>query len=338
MKLIEYTNKGLYCRQADVYIDPWKKVNYALITHGHADHARWGHKHYLCVDSSVPILKHRLGPEMNIQGVPYKQKTTINGVNFSFHPAGHITGSAMIRVEYKGEIWVASGDYKIEDDGLAEAYEPVKCHHFITECTFGLPVYQWRPQEEVISEINQWWQGNAAEGRPTLITAYSLGKAQRIINSVDNSIGPILTHGAIDRMNQVYRSMGIRLPQTRHLNSTVHKSEWKKALILTPPSAVGSSWSRKLKDYSLGVASGWMAIRGNRRRRGADRGFVLSDHCDWPGLLQAIKDSGATHIYPTHGNTVTFAKYLTEQGYHATPIETQFGDDQLDASIDQSQS
>lgn len=330
MKVIEFTNKGLYCPIADVYIDPWKKVSYALITHGHADHARWGHKHYLCVDSSRPILKHRLGPEMNIESIAYRENRNINGVNFSFHPAGHITGSAMIRVEYKGEVWVVSGDYKLEDDGLAEAYEPVPCHHFITECTFGLPIYKWAPQEEVITDINTWWSKNAAEGRPSFITAYSLGKAQRIINSVDSTIGHILTHGAIDKMNKVYRDMGIALPATRHLNSSIHKNELTAALILAPPSTVGSPWSRKIKNYSLGVASGWMAIRGNRNRRGADQGFVLSDHCDWDGLLTAIKESGADHIYPTHGNTDTFTQYLREQGYDANPVKTEFSDNNME--------
>ena len=324
MKVIEFTNKGLYCPQADIYIDPWKKVNYALITHGHADHARHGHKHYLCVNSSVPILKHRLGPEMNIQGTPYGAKTNINGVDFSFHPAGHITGSAMIRVEYKGEIWVISGDYKLEDDGLAEAYEPVPCHHFITECTFGLPIYKWAPQEIVINEINQWWTSNAAEGRPSMITAYSLGKAQRIIHSVDSNIGPILTHGSIDGMNKVYRDMGIKLPSSRHLNSSVHKNELTGALILAPPSSLKGPWARKIKNYSLGVASGWMAVRSNKRRQGADQGFVLSDHCDWDGLLSAIKESGADHIYPTHGNTDSFTQYLREMGYDANPVKTEF--------------
>ncbi len=330
MKVIEFTNKGLYCPPADVYIDPWKKVNYALITHGHADHARWGHKHYLCVDSSVPILKHRLGHEMSIQGVPYGEKVNINGVNISYHPAGHITGSAQIRIEYKGEIWVVSGDYKVEDDGLAETYEPVKCHHFITECTFGLPVYKWTPQETIISDINSWWAQNVADRRPSVLTAYSLGKAQRLINSVDSSIGPILTHGAIEKMNDVYRSMGISLPMTQHLNAKVHKNEYKKALIIATPASIGSTWAKKIKNYSLGAVSGWMAVRGNRRRRGADRGFVLSDHADWPGLLQAIAATGAENIYPTHGNTHSFSKYLCEQGYNAQPIETEYGDDNLE--------
>ena len=336
MKLIEFTNKGLYCPPAKVYIDPWKKVNYAMITHGHSDHARWGHKHYLCTHSSVPILRHRLGLEMNIQGIAYGEVLNINGVNFSFHPAGHITGSAMIRVEHKGEIWVVSGDYKIEDDGLAEAFEPVPCHHFITECTFGLPVYRWKPQQDIVDDINQWWHKNTGDNRPSLITAYSLGKAQRILSSIDPSIGPIYTHGAIHEMNKVYDKMGLALPDHNHLKGTPKAGELNKALIIAPPGAIGSSWSKKIKNPSLGIASGWMAIRGNRRRRGGDRGFVLSDHCDWQGLLTAIKESGAQYIYPTHGNTETFSKYLNEQGYTASPVKTEFTDNSLTDQADQS--
>jgi len=326
MALIVHTKNGLYCSQAKVYIDPWRKVDNALITHGHSDHARWGHKYYVCASSSVNILKHRLGNDISIRGMAYGEELLVNGVKFSFYPAGHITGSAQIRAEYKGEVWVATGDYKVEDDGLCEPYEPVKCQHFITECTFGLPVYKWAPQEQVIADINQWWADNASVNRPSIITAYSLGKAQRIINSVSDSIGPIYTHGAIEKMNKVYRDDGIQLPPTILLTPDTDSKALKKALIIAPPSTIGSTWMKKIKKYSLGIASGWMAIRGNRRRRGADKGFVLSDHCDWEGLHTAIKATEATHIYPTHGNTVTYSQWLTEQGYHAKPIVYQVHD------------
>ncbi len=330
MPLIEYTKRGLYCPQANVYIDPWRKVDNALITHGHSDHARWGHKYYVCASTSVNILKHRLGHDINIRGLSWGEVLSVKGVKFSFHPAGHITGSAQIRVEYKGEVWVCTGDYKIEDDGLCTPFEPIRCHHFITECTFGLPVYKWSPQENVIEDIKRWWSINASQGRPSVITAYSLGKAQRIIHSLGADIGPIFTHGAVEKMNEVYRASGIDLPMTRHLTKNSDKQEIKKALIVTPGSAVGTSWMNMAKGYSLAVASGWMAVRGNRRRRGADQGFVLSDHCDWDGLNSAIKATEATHIYPTHGNTVSFSKWLREQGYQARPIETEYGDDQDD--------
>lgn len=323
MPLLEFTNKGIYCAQADVYIDPWKKVKRALITHGHADHSRWGHSHYLCTKSARPVIRHRLGP-INIETVDYGEMRTINGVKFSFHPAGHILGSAQIRAEYKGEVWVASGDYKIEDDGLAEAFEPVKCHGFITESTFGLPIYKWQPQEEVFEEINQWWRENREQGKVSIISAYSLGKAQRIIQNVDPEIGPIFTHGAVENINEVIRKQGVSLVETARVHSKIKKEEYRGGLVIAPPSATGGNWIRKFQPHSVAIASGWMNLRGTRRRRNADRGFVLSDHADWEGLNQAIKDTGCEKVVVTHGYTEVFAKWLREQGYEAYAEKTQF--------------
>ena len=330
--LIEHTSKGLYVPQAKVYIDPWRKVSNALITHGHSDHARWGHKYYVCATPSVPILRHRLGHNINVRGIDFGSAYTVNGVRFSFHPAGHILGSAQIRVEYKGEVWVVTGDYKTENDGISGAFELVTCHHFITECTFGLPVYKWQPQEVVIQEIKEWWQSNAEEGRPSVITAYALGKAQRIIHALGRDAGTIYTHGAIHQMNEVYRSLGVNLPPTYHMNAQTTSKDLAQALIVTPGSAVGTAWIKKAKGYVLGVASGWMAVRGQKRRRGADQGFTLSDHCDWDALNTVIKDTGATHVYPTHGYTDTFARWLRGEGYEAQPIETDFGTAEEDVS------
>lgn len=323
MALLEFTNKGIYCAQADVYIDPWKKVKRALITHGHADHSRWGHSHYLCTRTARPVIRFRLGP-INIESVEYGETTTINGVKFSFHPAGHIIGSAQIRAEYKGEIWVVSGDYKIEDDGLSEAFEPVKCHGFITESTFGLPVYKWKPQATVFEEINDWWRTNAEQGKVSVISAYALGKAQRIIHSVDHSIGRIFTHGAVENTNEVIRKQGIDLAETTRVHSNVNKQEYKGGLVIAPPSAIAGNWVRKFQPYSTAIASGWMTLRGARRRRNADRGFVLSDHADWEGLNQAIKDTGCEKVIVTHGYTEIFTKWLREQGYDAYGEKTQF--------------
>ena len=326
MALIEHTSKGLFCPIAKVYIDPWRKVDNALITHGHSDHARWGHNYYVCASTSVNILRHRLGQGINVRGLPFGEKMNVNGVNFSFHPAGHITGSAQIKVEYKGEIWVITGDYKTENDQLCTPFEPVRCHHFITECTFGLPIYRWESQDIIIRQIEKWWSTNAEANRTSVITAYSLGKAQRVIHALGNNIGPILTHPAVEKMNEVYRASGIDLPTTQEYTEQIEKKTLNKALIVTPSSGTSGKWLQKIKNYSLANASGWMAIRGNRRRFGADRGFVLSDHCDWDGLIDAVKATGAENIYPTHGNTVTFSKWLNEQGYNARPIETEYGD------------
>ncbi|NNE21284.1 MAG: DNA ligase-associated DEXH box helicase, partial [Rhizobiales bacterium] len=217
MQLLEFTERGIYCRQADVYIDPWKPVGRALITHGHADHARSGHDHYLSTNSAAPVIRYRLG-DIDLQTTGFGENCTINGVAFSFHPAGHIPGSAQIRVEYAGEIWVVSGDYKVQADNLSEPFEPVRCHAFISECTFGLPVFNWRPQTEVMDEINDWWRENAAQGRVSVLGAYSLGKAQRVMMGVDNSIAPIFTHGAVENTNVVLRRQGLDLPATERVD------------------------------------------------------------------------------------------------------------------------
>lgn len=323
MALLTFEKKGIYCPQADVYIDPWKPVPRALITHGHADHSRWGHDHYLCTDLAAPVIKYRLG-NVKLSSVKFGEVTTINGVRFSFHPAGHIVGSAQIRVEYKGEIWVVSGDYKLEDDGLALPFEPVRCHTFITESTFGLPVYKWEPQAQIFDRINAWWRQNKAEGKVTLLTGYSLGKAQRILKYLDTSIGQIYTHGAVENINKVIRRQGYDIPETIKVEGLKDKKQFIGNMVISPPSALGSAWTKRFKPLSVGIASGWMALRGARRRRAVDRGFVLSDHADWEGLNEAIKATGATQIFVTHGYTGIFKKWLIEQGYNALEVSTEY--------------
>jgi putative mRNA 3-end processing factor len=326
MDLLQFTDKGIWCEPAGIYIDPWRPVQKALITHGHSDHARWGHKEYLCTEAAAPAIRYRLG-DIKLQTTPFGKTTTINGVKFSFHPAGHVPGSAQIRVEYNGEVWVASGDYKLEDDGLTEAFEPVKCHTFITESTFGLPVYNWKPQAEVFEEINNWWYANAEVGKVSLLSCYSLGKAQRILYGLDTSIGPIFTHGAIENTNQVLRKQGILLPETQLAKADIPKTEFKGAMVLAPPSAINSSWSKRFKPLSIGIASGWMTLRGARRRRAADRGFVLSDHADWKDLNTAIDNTGAERVLVTHGYTSVFAKWLRDKGLNAASVQTEYEGD-----------
>lgn len=324
MQLLEFTNKGIYCPQAGVYLDPWQPVDKALISHGHSDHAYSGHQHYLCTEGAMPVIKHRLYLQGNIETVPYGKQILIHGVKFSFHPAGHIPGSAQIRVEYKGEVWVFSGDYKLQDDGISMPFEPVKCHTFITESTFGLPIYKWKPQSEVFADINTWWLKNQEEGKTSVITGYTLGKSQRILRNVDHSIGKIFTHGAVDSINRILRSQGLQLPEAPRITNDTPKEDIKGALIICPPSAVGSPWMRRFLPYSLGVASGWMRLRGTRRRRGADRGFVLSDHVDWDELNKAIAATGAEKVFVTHGYTEIFAQWLRDKGMDAREVKTRF--------------
>ncbi|MEL6987069.1 MAG: ligase-associated DNA damage response exonuclease, partial [Bacteroidota bacterium] len=277
----------------------------------------------------VPILKHRLG-KIQIQGVDYGEKVMVNGVQFSFHPAGHIIGSAQIRVEYKGEVWVISGDYKTENDGVSGAFEPVPCHHFVTESTFGLPVYNWSPQASVIESINNWWARNKADGFTSVIYAYSLGKSQRILYHLDQSIGPVYTHGAVENINQILRANGHPLPPSTHVTDNIAKSALKGAMIISPGSADGSPWMNRFKPYRTAAASGWMMLRGMRRRRAVDKGFVLSDHADWHGLNEAIEATGAEHIYVTHGSTETYTQWLVEKGYNAQVLKTEFQVEEVD--------
>ncbi|MBN9887344.1 ligase-associated DNA damage response exonuclease [Salipiger abyssi] len=322
--VLTFTDRGIYCPAGDFHIDPWRPVDRALITHGHADHARPGHGAYLATEPAAPVIRHRLG-EIALDTIRFGERRRIGGATVTFHPAGHIPGSAQIRVEVGGEIWVVSGDYKLAPDGLCEAFEPVRCHAFITECTFGLPVFSWRPQQEIAAEINGWWAANAAEGRASILGAYSLGKAQRLLALLDPGIGPILTHGAVENTNAVLRSQGYALPETRHATPDLDVKAHPGAMVIAPPSALGSTWARRFGRAATGMASGWMRLRGVRRRRGADRGFVLSDHADWGDLHSAIRETGAEKIFVTHGYTEIFSRWLATQGYDAQVVPTEFG-------------
>jgi putative mRNA 3-end processing factor len=329
--LLVFNQNGIYCAVADVYLDPWRKVNKAIISHGHADHSRWGNKKYITHHDNIPIMKHRLG-EIDVMGKAYGESFTINTVKFSLHPAGHVIGSSQIRVEHKGEVWVFTGDYKDEADGVSAPYEPVKCHTFITECTFGLPAFKWKPQAEVMSDINQWWAENQAEGRTSVLFGYSLGKAQRLLKHLNPEIGKIYTHGAIENMTEVLREM-VDFPETTRVTRDTTKKEINGNLVLAPPSAHGGTWIRKMVPYVTASASGWMTFRGARRRRAIDKGFVMSDHCDWDGLLNSIKATGCEKVICTHGYTDIFSKYLREIGYDARTEATQYDGETDDSDL-----
>lgn len=334
--LLQLTTSGLYCAIGNFYLDPLQPVERAVITHAHADHARYGCKRYLAAAPSEQVARVRLGIDAKIQTLPYGEAYNINGVTLSFHPAGHILGSAQVRVEHRGEVWVLSGDYKTEPDNTCTPFEPLRCHTFITEATFGLPIYHWPAQTKVFAEINDWWRQNAAEGRPSILYCYALGKAQRVLAGVDGSIGPILTHGAVERLNGAYRASGVVLPKTAYALAA-NKADFARALILAPTSVRGTSWLNRFGAFASGYASGWMRIRGARRQRAVDRGFVLSDHVDWDGLLRTIKATGAERIGVTHGYVPVVVRYLREQGMAAYAIETRFreeGDDSVEVVAD----
>ncbi|MFL6663755.1 MAG: ligase-associated DNA damage response exonuclease, partial [Rhizobacter sp.] len=326
--LIVERPEGLYCPQGGFYIDPWQPVDRAVITHAHGDHARPGSNHYLAAAPSQGILRTRLGSDIALQTLDYGDTIDHHGVRLSLHPAGHVLGSAQVRMEHGGRTWVAAGDYFVSGPGdlntTCAPFEPVRCDCFITESTFGLPIYRWRPQREVFDAIDAWWRANAAEGRTSLLMGYAFGKAQRLLAGVDASIGPIVVHGAVETLNRAYRAAGIALPTTLHLSEIADKSILKRALVVAPPSVHHGAWARRFGDASDAFASGWMELRGARRRRAVDRGFVLSDHADWPGLQRAIGATGAERVIVTHGYEAVMVRWLQEQGLQASAFRTEY--------------
>jgi len=316
-------DKGLYCPAGDFHIDPWRPAARAIITHAHADHARPGCSAYLCAEPARLPLSLRLGSP--IQTVQYGEQLTIGSAKVSLHPAGHVLGSAQIRVEVAGEVWVVSGDYKREADPTCDPFESVQCHTFITEATFGLPIYRWQPSEQVMEAIYSWWQANAEAGKTSILFSYVMGKTQRIMASLalyDGGMENHYAHGALQKMNQAYRDSSIYLPDAPNPLTMPANHDFSSALIFAPPSAQGTPWMRRFKKSVTARASGWMRVRGRRRRLALDRGFVLSDHADWPGLLNTIFESRAEHVIATHGSSQVLARYLQERGLNTDVMAT----------------
>lgn len=323
------TDVGLYCEAGDFHIDPWRPVPRALVTHAHSDHLTRGCGSYLIAKDGEHVTRARLEPEASVQTLAFGRSLRIKDVTVSFHPAGHILGSAQIRVAHRRSVSVVSGDYKVEVDRTCAAYEPVACDHFISEATFALPIYRWVPQQQIFSDINAWWAANAADGRASIVYGYALGKLQRVLGGVDASIGPIFSHGAVERMTQAYRATGVALPATQ-LVRDAPRGAFERALIVAPVSARGSTWVNRFGAHASAFVSGWMQIRGARRRRAVDRGFVLSDHADWLGLLSAIEGTGASRIGVTHGYTAVLSRWLEERGIDAYAIDTRYSGESLE--------
>lgn len=322
--MIQTTPKGLYCSAGGFYIDPRQPVDKAVITHAHADHTRWGCGGYLCAAEGKVLLRLRLGSDVALETLDYGETKTVNGIALSLHPAGHIRGSAQVRLEKAGRVCVVSGDYKRAADPTCTALEPLRCHDFVSESTFGLPIFRWPATEEILAEVNSWWRSNREQGRTSVLLAYALGKAQRIIAGLDEDIGPILTHGAVEKFVACYRHSGVTLPPTCPVGTLTDKSLLKTAIVIAPPSADTPSWMRRFIDPARAFASGWMRIRGNRRRRSLDRGFVLSDHGDWDALVKTIMETGAEKIRVTHGYAAELARWLQEKGRAAEVIPSAF--------------
>ncbi|SER78469.1 ligase-associated DNA damage response exonuclease [Pedobacter rhizosphaerae] len=324
MSLIEFTKRGIYCKQGDFYIDPWWPVDYAVTTHGHSDHVRFGNKHYLCQTLTKPIIKRRISEDLSVDTLDYGKHIKRNGVDISFFPAGHIIGSAQVRLEYKGEVCVVSGDYKIEADGISDPFEPVKCHSFVSESTFGLPVYKWQKQDVVFNGIKNWVNDNIKQQKTSVLIAYSLGKAQRLIKNLAGS-APIYVHNSIANLNEVIINAGVNLPETIRITPAHTKDELQQGILIVPPAMRDSKWIKSLNHPVTGICSGWMQVRAHRRWQSADAGFALSDHADWPGLLEAISATGAEKVYVTHGFTAAFSRYLNDNGLSSVEVTTKFG-------------
>lgn len=327
MALISFTNKGIFCKKGGFYIDPWQPVDLAVTTHGHADHVKWGNKHYLCHELTKPILNQRISPDLSIETLPYNKEIDINGVKVSLFPAGHVIGSSQVRLEYKGEICVISGDYKVEFDGISTAFEPVKCHTFVSESTFGLPIYKWQAQELVFNQIRNWVSDNHDQLKTSVLVAYSLGKAQRLIKNLDG-YAKIYVHNSIANLNEAFIKAGVDLPETIRITPDIKKEELQKGIVIVPPALADGKWIKNLQSAATGVCSGWMQVRASRRWRSADAGFALSDHADWPGLLSAIKATEAEKVFVTHGFVSTFSKYLNEIGISSEEVATHYGNEE----------
>ncbi|MFO1469370.1 MAG: ligase-associated DNA damage response exonuclease, partial [Steroidobacteraceae bacterium] len=319
--LVRLSPQGLYCPAGDFHIDPWSPVPRALITHAHGDHARAGSQQYFTATAGVPLVAKRLGTQAPIDGMAYGERRQFAGVEVSFHPAGHILGSSQVRIQADSGTWVVSGDYKRDPDPTCAPFEVLACDTFISEATFALPIYRWRPPSEVAREIFQWWQVNRAAGLASVLFCYALGKAQRVLTELAAfTRETVYVHGAVDALLPMYRDAGVQMLPTEAMSEAgrdARRECWREALILAPPSAAGSAWMRRFTPCATGFCSGWMRVRGQRRRRGYDRGFVLSDHADWPSLLATFQDTGATRVLLTHGQSDAMVRYLRERGADA---------------------
>lgn len=318
--MVTLTSRGLYCEAGGFYVDPLKRVDVALITHAHSDHARRGSKKYYCAAPSARLLAHRLGVDASIVGIPYRKKMQFGEVSVSFHSAGHILGSAQIRIEQGSKVWVVSGDYKRQYDLTCEPFEVIPCDTFITEATFGHPKYQWDERSNTAQEILDWWDENRAAGRNSLLFAYALGKAQRVLAELATLTDlRALVYGETAALTDCYRAEGVKMIPTERLESfkgeTIHGE-----LIVAPHSISSTPWIRKLANPATAFASGWMRTGAFGFGSRYDRGFVLSDHADWPALLKTINETRAKRVYILHNADGPLTRHLRKLGINASAM------------------
>lgn len=321
--LLRPTSAGLWCEAGGFHVDPWAPVERAVLTHAHADHARPGSARYLATATSIPVLRRRLGPDAHFDAVAYGEVCRIGDVDVSLHPAGHVLGSAQLRITHRGEVWVVSGDYKRAADPSCAPFEPQRCDTFVTEATFGLPIYRWEPPERIATGIFDWWESTRAAGRPAVLFAYALGKSQRILAELARLTDrEVYLHGAVAPIVDIYREAGVAMLPTRLVADAPTGHRFAGDLVLATPGSRGSPWMKRFQGAETALASGWMRVRGTRRRQSVDRGFVLSDHADWPALVETVSATGAERILVTHGNTEPLVRWLCERGMDAAPLPT----------------
>jgi putative mRNA 3-end processing factor len=323
--LIKATDRGMYCEAGNFYIDPWMPVEHAIVTHAHGDHLHAGSSEYYLAAAGIGVARRRLPAQAVLKPLQYGESIALGDTRVSLHPAGHILGSSQVRVEHRDRVWVVSGDYKRDPDPTCQPFEVVPCDVFVSEATFALPAYRWPETSSVALEILEWWHANTERGVASVLFAYALGKAQRVLAELSvHTSESVFLHGSVGTLTDAYRETGVRMLTTRPATVST-PLDYAGALIIAPPSAAGSPWMRRFGEHRTGFCSGWMRVRGDRRRRGYDRGFVLSDHADWPSLLRTFNETGAKRILLTHGYTDAMCRYLQERGIDASAVRTEYG-------------
>ena len=308
--LVKKDIQGTFCQTGNFWIDPAKPVKRALITHAHFDHISFGCEEYICSPETVSLLKERIGNNIKVKSYGYDEIFKINGIKISFHPSGHILGSSQIKLEGGNEKWLITGDFKRQRDDTCLNYQEVKTDFLICESTFALPIFNWASTNKIVDEIVDWV--NESPNLTSILFCYSLGKAQRILNELKNKkIKKIYAHRSIKKINDIYIKQGIKLEDIAKIDKEIATKDYKGSLLLMPPSQNKANLLNRFGDYQTAFASGWMIIRALKNRSGYDKGFAISDHADWNGLIKTIKSSKAEKVFLDHGNGESLAKYLS---------------------------